>query len=97
MPGQGGQQRGAAAGRLPWPAGGGGLVELGADVAFEAAELVAQRGGADAQAGAAAAMVGEAMAIWNRRSRCQPAGLSPAARRMSPRLVAGLGGAAGAR
>ncbi len=33
---------------------------------------------------AAAAMVGEAMAIWNRRSRCQPAGLSPAARRMSP-------------
>ena len=33
---------------------------------------------------AAAAMVGEAIAIWNRRSRCQPAGLFPAARRMSP-------------
>jgi hypothetical protein len=29
---------------------------------------------------AAAAMVGEAMAIWNRRSRCQPVRLSPAAR-----------------
>ena len=50
-PGQGGQQRGAAGGRLPWPAGGGGLVEPGADVAFEPAELVAERGGADAQAG----------------------------------------------
>ena len=37
---------------------------------------------------AAAAMVGEAMAIWNRRSRSQPARLSWAARRMSPRLWA---------
>ena len=83
-PGQGGQQRGAAAGRPPWPAGGGGLVELGADVVFEAAELVAQRGGADAQAGGRGGDGGEAMAIWNRRSRCQPVGLSPVARQMSP-------------
>ena len=42
---------------------------------------------------AAAAMVGEAMAVWNRRSLCQPAGLSWVARRMSPRL--GAPGSAG--
>src|SRR6266513_4749495 len=35
---------------------------------------------------AAAAMAGEVMAVGNRRSRRQPAGLSWAARRMSPRL-----------
>ena len=96
-PGQGGQQRGAAAGRLPWLAGGGGLVELAAGVAFEAAELVAQRGWADAQAGGRGGDGGGG------HGDLEPAQPVPACRAASGRaadvagnLVAGLGGAAGA-
>ena len=96
-PGQGGQQRGAAAGRPPRPAGGGGLVELGADVAFEPAELVAQRGWADAQAGGRGGDGGGG------HGDLEPAQPVPACRAVSGRaadvagnLVAGLGGAAAA-
>src|SRR6266849_5857920 len=96
-PGQGGQQGGAAAGRPPWPAGGGGQVEPGADVAFEPAELVAQRGGADTQAGGRGGDGGGG------HGGLEPAQPAPACRAVLGRaadvagnLVAGFGGVAGA-
>ena len=88
-PGQGGQQRGAA--------GGGGLVEPGADVAFEPAELVAQRGWADAQGGGRSGDGGVG------HGDLEPAQPLPACRAVLGRaadvagdLASGLGRAAGA-